>query len=285
VLWCACSCQAAYATARTAIPFDRIAASIRKLLEGAGLTLIGLGPGDGRDEVKLAQYLLDELRGRLSLNLLDISSPLLSLAMQHAKEAFVDRDDVSIFGVHGDFHHLPLYQDLFLHSQARPRRRLITMFGGTFANLQNEIRFVCDNLIDMASGDLFLFDATTSLAEELRDATAGRINTGFLENGPYCNWLTHQFESHYKKRMKRIELRRGLDRTTTCPVPGSYAMEIRAHVQMEDGTEKDFSVLTSKRYELAGLVGTMRDNGWELVESWRFDEAHRPRLMCLFVKR
>lgn len=71
----------------------------------------------------------------LRLYLLDISQPLLSEAYTHAAQTLDRFRGVLVTAVQGNFHHLPRYGQLLYRPEASHRRRLVTMLGGTFGNL------------------------------------------------------------------------------------------------------------------------------------------------------
>ena len=69
------------------MPMDRVAERVAELAGPVGLDVIGLGCGDGKDEVRLTQCLLEHHKNRnLRLYLLDISQPLCCAAYRHAAE-------------------------------------------------------------------------------------------------------------------------------------------------------------------------------------------------------
>jgi hypothetical protein len=76
-----------------------------------------------------------------------------------------DRPSVSVYAQsRGTFHNLQRYTPL-LHTQERAhRRRMVCMFGNTFANLQNEIMFVRNSLLGFAPGDFLLLNVPAAMA-------------------------------------------------------------------------------------------------------------------------
>ncbi len=139
--WCALSAHEGYGAARAEMPLDRAALQIGRCVGEVGLDLIGLGPGDGKEEVRLTGH-LSRARGDIRLYLLDISQPLLSVAYKHAAETLSDRRRVAVFGIQGNFHHLPRYAQLLAAPGRNHRRRVVCLFGNTVANLHNEVLFV-----------------------------------------------------------------------------------------------------------------------------------------------
>jgi hypothetical protein len=290
--WCALAEHEGYSAARAEMPLERAALGIARCAEGAPLDLLGLGAGDGKEEVRLARHLL-ELRRDLRLYLLDISQPLLSVAYRHAEAALPDRRRVRLCAIQGNFHHLPRYTQLLDDPERRPRRRLACMFGNTFANLHNEILFVRNSLLALAEGDLFLLNVPLCCApverpEEVlrRDPRlSGRLpaSLGGLQER-YDEWLTGPLR-RYLRGVKGVELSTHLD-TAACPVPGSYAADVRARVRLAR-SEQDrwFSLIYLKRYDVLRLVECMRGEGWDPIDGWRYAEEHHPRLLYLFRKR
>lgn len=287
--WCAIAEQEIYTTARTLMPLGRVAERIAELAGPVGLDVIGLGCGDGKDEVRLSQRLLDvNRRLNLRLYLLDISQPLCSGAYRHAAEVLSDRSSVSVYAIQGNFHNLQRYTPL-LHSPERAhRRRVVCMFGNTFANLQNEIMFVRNSLLGFASGDFLLLNVPATMApadkpeEILRHDRrfAGQISTD--EKAPQDH---HQLGllRRYIPGIKNIDIKSVLD-FGACPVPGSYAADIRATVKMVSGETKQFSVLYSKRYDQEQLDCKMCHEGWTPVAQWRYAEEYHPRLLLLYQR-
>ena len=163
--WCAIAEQESYTRVRTAMPFSQVAKRVGDLIGSAGMDLLGLGCGDGKDEIRLTQCLLEQHPGRnMRLYLLDISQPLCSLAYRHAAQVLGGHANVDIFALQGSFYNLPRYQQLLHSPQRAHRRRLLCMFGNTFASLHNEILFVRNSLLGFAPGDLLLIGVPAAMA-------------------------------------------------------------------------------------------------------------------------
>ena len=75
-----------------------------------------------------------------------------------AAEALSHVANAQVWGIQCDFHHLPLYAELFESTKDRPHRRLFCMLGGTLANLDQEPRFLRQSLLKCEEGDLLLLD-------------------------------------------------------------------------------------------------------------------------------
>ena len=253
------------------------------------LDVIGLGCGDGKDEVRLTQRLLDLHRNRnLRLYLLDISQPLCSGAYRQAAELLGDRPTVSVYAIQGNFHNLQRYTPLLHAPERSHRRRVICMFGNTFANLQNEIMFVRNSLLGFAPGDFLLLNVPATMApadqhhEILRKdkRLAGQIQTD--EKLPQDR-IFLELLRRYVPSIKTVELSPLLD-FDACPVPGSYAADIRATVHMMSGETKQFSVLYAKRYDQEQLDCKMCKEGWLPVAHWRYADDYHPRLLLLYPR-
>lgn len=289
--WFTLSNQAGYAaTYRENLPLASVAARILESAGHARLDYIALGSGDGKQEVRLLQRLLDRCEATpkraadISLYLLDISQPLLSRAFRHATTELAGRNGVTVWAVQGDFHHLPRYTQLHYSPQRANRRRLVTMFGNTIGNLDNEPTFFRHGLVGLAPGDLLLLDCDLTRApsdqpDEIRKkdpALQGPIRPELFEwlSGPlhrYCNGCAN------------VSLRYEL--VTHCPVPGCYCLDALATVQLADGREKVFSVIRAKRYEPSGLVSVLADLGWEPLATHSYGAPDRTPSKCLLLFR
>ena len=288
--WCAFAEQESYARVRSAMQLDQVAERIVDAVGNVGLDVIGLGSGDGRDEVRLTQCLLERAPNRnLRLYLLDISQPLCSAAYRHAAEVLGDERSVSVYAIQGNFYNLQRYTSL-LHAPARShRRRVICMFGNTFANLQNEILFVRSSLVGFAPGDLLLLTAPATMAPAsepqkilaLDPRLSGRVNSG-MGLSRHDEQLVNVLRRHISS-VKSVDLNAVLD-LDACTVPGSYAADVRATVKTVGGETKQFSVYYSKRYDREQLDCKMCKEGWAPVASWRFAEDQHPRLLLLYQR-
>lgn len=292
--WCAIADQEDYVAAQTGKPLDRAAAQILKCVGGAGIDVIALGCGDGKNEVRLVQHLLERVEhGDLRLYLLDISQPLLSSGYKHAADTLADRRGVAIFAIQGNFHDLPRYTQLLYTPQRAHRRRVVCMFGYTFGNLQNEILFVRDSLVGFAPGDLLLLDvglvcAPVERPEEIQKKDprlSGRLPVGWQRR--YDEWLAGPIK-RYGRDVSSVEFRPALD-LSSCPVPGSYAVELRATVRASSSSssngsaEKEFSIFRVKRYDALKLIHTLKQLGWDPVDGYQY--GNDPRLLYLFRRR
>ncbi len=276
--WCAIVGQPDYAaTVREMLPLRTAAATIQQYVGGAGLDLIGLGCGDGKEEVRLAQLLLQQHDpSDLRLYLLDISQPLLGFAYKHAADSLADHRGVAVFAIQGDFHRLPCYTQLLYTPQRAHRRRILCMFGGTFGNLENEIRFVRNSLVGFAPGDMLLIyvslvRAPADQPDEIRrtDPRLSGTMTRTLQQLER-EWLIGPIERYARPPgtpLSEQYIHTALD-TTSCTVPGSYAIETIITVKSADGSTRRFSMEYIKRYDGDKLAESLRLLGWEPVASW-----------------
>ncbi len=290
--WYSIAEQEDYTVSRMLMPLDNVAECITERAGSVGLDVIGLGCGDGKDEVRLTQCLLERRRNRnLRLYLLDISQPLLCSAYRHAAEALADRATVSVYAIQGNFHNLGRYTSL-LHSPERShRRRVVCLFGNTFANLQNEILFVRNSLMGFAPGDFLMLTIGEALAPAdkpdeilakdrlLAGRTTETMSTGrSMQSRMFCDLLRR-----YIHGLKSTEITSVLD-FAACPIPGSYAADIRATVKMTSGESKHFSIAYLKRHDQRLLNETMLREGWQAVAHWRMVKDYHPRRLLLYQR-
>lgn len=277
---------------RAAMPLDAAATAILDSTGPVSLDVVALGPGDAREEVRLTQHLLDDPRHRdIRLCLLDISQPLLSAAMEYATRVLDDPKWVSVMAVHGNFHHLPRYRHLLHGPQSAHRRRLVTMFGATFTNLQNEPLFIRNGLGGFGPGDLLLFNAgqaraPTDQPDEIRKkdrALADRDNPNVTRRElAVREWICGPLR-RYVDGLQDVTITAELD-LASCPVPGSYAVVRRATVTLSNGEIRTFSLFSMKRYDEKGLVECFRQEGWDSVARWHAGTG-LPSILYLFRKR
>jgi hypothetical protein len=163
------------------------------------------------------------------------------------------------------------------------------MFGNTFANLPNEIMFVRSSLFGFAPGDFLLLTvpATMASASEPKEILrkdprlSGRVTSG-MGLSRHDEQLIGVLR-RYIAGVSSVELSSVLD-LDACPVPGSYAADVRAMVKTLAGETKQFSVYYSKRYDREQLDCKMCKEGWEPVGHWRYAEDQHPRLLLLYQR-
>ena len=284
--WYALAHLPAYAARRTLRHLGDIAAHVHQHLGSAGLDLIGLGCGDGHKEVRLVQEVLALPTPPLvRLFLLDLSQPLLAHAFRTASQAFPP--GASAFAIQGNFHQLPLYMNIL--EKAGPSRRLLCLFGGTFGNLDNEVRFLRHNLQGLEPGDFLLLhvsrcyapcdhpDAVRRQDPHLNDSTPKDVL------GLQRQWLTGPIERYGRQvgdPLPDLELEARFD-STSCVVPGSYAIEMGVLVKEPGRVPRRFVVTYVKRYEPLGLSTCLNELGWKTLAT--YEEAGND-LLALFQR-
>jgi len=285
--WCAIAEQKDYDAMQSSMPLDRVAQRIVRSAGNVGLDMIALGPGSARNEVRLVKQLLVQAgHADLRLYLLDISQPLLSVAYRHAAEVLADYGGAA-FAIQGNFHHLPRYGQLLYSPRRAHRRRLITMLGHTFSNLENELRFMRNSLVGFAPGDLLLMDFRLAYAAAdhpedilLKDPTlSGRRSSDLRLR--WDEFLSGPFRRYGADKVE-VEIVPTLD--MSCAVPGSYGVDLRAVVRSPE-TVREFSVYYGRRYEPNQLIQALRREGWDLVESFGYGGDSSPCVLVLLRKR
>lgn len=253
---------------RARMPLDAMA---RRIVEHTGhgrLDVVGLGSGDGKQEARLVEHLLDwadeTKRGAdLRLYLLDVSQPLLSAAYQHAAQTVGRRRGVSVQAIQGNFHHWPRYTQLHHAAERGHRKRLISFVGFTIGNLENEARFFQHTLVGLAPDDLLLLDVLNAAADPQRPDEVQRKDPAF-SNGPtpeHRTWLTGPL-LRYCQDLQSVDIKYALG--GPCTVPGSYAIDVIANVELRDRRHRRYALHRFKRYDPKRLADMMRHLGWAL---------------------
>jgi transcriptional regulator with XRE-family HTH domain len=284
--WCGIAEQKDYDAMQSSTPMEQCAARILRSAGKAGLDVVALGPGSARNEVRLVKNLLQQAgHADLRLYLLDISQPLLSVAYRHAAEVLADHGG-AVFAIQGNFHHLPRYGQLLYSPRRAHRRRVITMLGHTFSNLENELRFMRNSLVGFATGDLLLMDFRQAYASAdnpaeimAKDPTlSGRRNQELRQR--WDEFLSGPFKRYGADKVE-VEVVPTLD--LSCAVAGSYGVDLRAVVRSAEHT-REFSVYYGRRYEPSQLVTALHREGWELVERWGYGGSESPCDLMLLRK-
>lgn len=249
------------------------------------LDVIALGSGDAEKECELTQHLLPNFKF-LRLLLLDISQALLTTALKSANTMFNSQPNVDLFSIVGDFFQLQRYLSLFSPPSTK-RRRLVTMLGHTFINLENEIKFVRQTLGCLDPGDLFLLDFTVAAAPADQENEILKKDSRF-QSGPFSN-IDKAYEEFFTRALERFcrgfigaTFSSVLDNATS-RVPGSYTIERRARVRAVGKPDRDFTVYLHKRYDPSLLAQSLRKEGWKLLKMWPFGE-HGDRRVALFQR-
>lgn len=276
--WCAL--VSAYST----MPLAEVAMELIAQLDHHPISVIALGVGTGRHELELVNLLLDSDQQDIRLFLLDISQPLLSAARQSAS-LLLGNSGIPITAVEGDFYRLPNFMHFFDAADAVPRTRLACLFGATFGNLENEVRFVRNSLVGFSDGDLLLLEVSLAYASAGDRSQIVAKDPALLGQRPaewqhrFENWLTGPIR-RYAAGVSSIAIRPTLD-LSSCSVPGSYAIDWRAAVKMGNQSTKEFSISFFKRYDAEKLADCLQHEGWERVRQWTYGDAFPKVLMLL----
>lgn len=277
---------------RANMPLDAMARRILEHTGRAGLDVLALGAGDGKQEVRLTQHLLDRIGqgGRdhkpgMRLYLLDVSQPLLGEAYKHAAETLGKRAGLYICAVLGNFHNLPQYEQFLQLPEREHRRRIVVMVGNTVGNLDDERKFFRHSLIGFTPGDLLLIHVQLVHAPAEHPNEVRRRDPALVHGLPagHADWLRGPFD-RYCDGVTDVKFEFELD--NHCPVPGSYSLDTLATVTVGGRRNRRFSVFRFKRYEAKRLAEFLVPFGWELVEEMPFgtDTASPTHSLLLFRK-
>jgi hypothetical protein len=113
----------------------------------------------------------------------------------------------------------------------------------------------------------------------LAGRTTETMSTGrSMQSRMFCDLLRR-----YIHGLKSTEITSVLD-FAACPIPGSYAADIRATVKMTSGESKHFSIAYLKRHDQRLLNETMLREGWQAVAHWRMVKDYHPRRLLLYQR-
>lgn len=261
------------------MPLDGLASRILAAADSNVLDVVALGTGDGQQEVRLVRHILDRgNRLNLRLHLLDISHPMLNIAYKHASDSLGRFDNVFIVQIQANFHKLAAYHQFFYTPTFDKRRRVFVMLGGTFANVDNEVRFVRNSLGKATKGDMVLIDI-----DQVRGNTEAEIrqNDLRLRKSPtdldgWLGGLVRRYCSGVKSVTLRSELRHD------CVIPNSYAVDAVARIDFTKGKSRDISMARAKRYQLERLCECLAAEGWKCLETIRYG-ANPPPMSALLL--
>ncbi|MFO0575846.1 MAG: L-histidine N(alpha)-methyltransferase [Polyangia bacterium] len=231
-----------------------LAAALRPFLRTEPLEVLALGAGEGQQEVRLAAHLLRDLARPATLALVDLSEPLLSSAYARAAAAL---PHVELWALLADLEELSTYSDLLY---VPGRQRVVLLLGGTFGELDDELRFVRYGLSFCTAGDLLVLDVPLSAggddavrrkrqgaaAQQRLDAAAAWLNSALspYSGGEPLAWSL------------RLDSREG--------IPGSYSWTAVAsgHTPSQPCA---IELWRCKHYESAPLIEQLYALGWEHV--------------------
>lgn len=286
--WIALSNSPGYVAAvREGLPYRETTKTLREVLGTSGFDLIGLGPGDGKSEVRLAQLIHSECeRPNLRFYLLDASQPLLSRAFKHAVDTFSDEPRIFVCGIQGNFHHLPRYTQLQYTPARSHRRRVYMILGNTIGNIDNEPQFFQCALSGAAPGDVLLFDVDYAFTTSSDPDDIRRSDPAFHRpvSAAVQRWLEGPIR-RYCHGAQGVEFSLRLD--TNRPLAGSYGGQFIATVQLVGKRTKEFCMAQSRRYDPVALVRCLRSLGWDSIGVFPFTAGAdaTPRGLLLFRKR
>ena len=279
----ACNHSPFMAAHRVNMPLESMASRMIDSLDGNNLDIVALGPGDGQQESRLVRHVLDLCpQLKIRMHLIDISHPMLNVAYKHATDSLGQSENIFIVQIQANFHNLLAYQQFFYTPAFDKRRRVFVMLGATFANIDNEVRFVRHSLGKATKGDMLLLDL-----DQVRGSTEAEIrrNDPRLSRAPADleKWLGGLIRRHCngaRNLTLRPELR--LD----CVIPDSYAIDIVATVEVDQNEIRDISMARTKRYNLERLCQRLESEGWECVQNSPYG-ANTPAMsaLMLFAKR
>ena len=270
---------------RDQMPHSAMAKRVAEILGPVGLDVIALGPGDGRNEVRLVQHILEQgQRPNLRFYLLDASQPLLSYAFKHAVDTFSSEPSVFVCGLQGNFHHLPRYLQLHYSPARSHRRRLYLMMGGTIGNLDHEPQFFQNSFAGAAPGDLILFDVSYPATESMDPEQIERSDTALRQPIPeaHQHWLAGPIR-RYCQDAQSVAFRFRLD--TNRPLAGSYGMQFMAMVTLPGNERREFCMWQVRRYQPESLVRCMRGLGWRHVGLLPFGGTSGPQKAVFIFQR
>ena len=268
---------------RQLLPLDAAVKHIKECVRSAGVDVIALGPGDGILETQLVEKIASDAKNDIRFYLLDISHPLLSMAFRHAEDTFASKRGVFVCAMHGNFFHLSRYPQLHYRPTQAHRRRLYTMLGFTFANLENERHFLQQSLSGAAEGDLLLVDLNLAQGAP-DDVETLRKKEPSLSNGALddimARWLSGPIR-RYAEDVTKVDTFVRLD--PYCPIPGSYALEFVASCHLGKTQRKEFALVHARRYQVEPLSGALRSIGWATVAALKFGGTSREPTHALML--
>lgn len=260
-------------TQAASAPYHEIASHIAHeyLTDVEELDIFGLGSGDGKSETRLTQQLYKYIKA-LNLFLLDVSQPLMKVAVEHAKSVLSPPLQERVKGVLGNMHHLAQGPYADLYPPEPKTRRLVTMLGYTLGNLEHEAGFIKNSLVGFNKGDLLLIDVVRAFApadqpKEVKKRDPRLANTNPQGwNAAYEEFLSDTI-FHYCRGSTKVDFIQELD-YSSCSIAGSYSVVMKAKVHYYDGKIKTFNLMQYKRYDANLLVDSMERLNWRASCGW-----------------
>lgn len=284
--WCSMLKQSDFASLVASLPISELVALLVPLLKGSPCDVIGLGCGTAQSELVLTGKLRGKRIADLRLLLLDISQMLLTVAVQNAEQFLKKSHRVPVVALLGDFRKLTDYSHLLTPDS--PRRRVFTMFGYTFANLDNEVQFLRRNLSWASEGDFLVLDLPVAATDHMEASEIRRKDPG-LSQKRSADWVSGIYSfltvpiRRYLLDIEDCKVKTDLD-LASCLIPGSYAVVNKVAVKMKTKEEKRFVVGYSKRYNLGRLGAHMESEGWSLLDGF-FYGPDLKCMLCVFQRR
>ncbi|MFT3754930.1 MAG: L-histidine N(alpha)-methyltransferase [Pseudoxanthomonas sp.] len=281
-----CNAPSYTAGFRNVVPFGPAVQRLREITGQVGLDVIALGSGDGKNEVRMVQQILEiSEQPSIRFYLVDASQPLLSRAFKHAMDTLDDQSGVFVCGIQGNFHHLARYTQLHYTPARSHRRRVYTLFGGTMGSIEHEPQFFRSALVAAAPGDLLVLDISLAVAspenpKELwqRDPTLARPVPPAHER-----WLGGPL-ARYCIGVTDVKFHNELD--TDRPIAGSYGIQVMAEVSTTGSPPRRFCMWNIRRYSLPELARCLSKIGWDVVGQFPFGgEVSRPAALLMFQRR
>lgn len=274
------------ATFRDILPLGPAAQRLREVAGKVDLDVIALGPGDGKNDVRLVQYLLDtKEQPSIRFYLLDASQPLLCRAFKHAVDTLDGQRGVFVCGIQGNFHHLARYTQLHYSPARSHRRRVYAVLGGTIGSLENEPQFFRSALSAAMPGDFLLMDVALTRASADQPEEIWRQDP--VLSGPvppsYESWLSGPIR-RYCPGATEIKFSFQID--TDRPVAGSYSIQFMADVKTIGSAPRRFCMWNVRRYSVPELARCLKNLGWDLVSQHPFGSTvGRPCALLLLKRR
>ena len=282
--WCRLLEEKAFSVLIESVPLQEAAAVLTPLIGRQPVDILGLGAGTARHELGLVNRFLARQQPDVRLLLLDISQSLLSMAARNAMGRIPPQRNVPLLCVLGNFHALHSYSYLF--EGQGPRTKVVTMFGYTFANLENELAFVERNLSWLPDDSFFLLDVPVVFAAADSSRDVERSDPALSDKRP-TQWRkrVEEFLSgpivRYASGVRNVAIDKVLDpRKTT--IPGSYTINTSATVHFADDSVGNYFLGYTKRYEISGLAKGLEPLGWKLLNHWTYAEG--TNMLCLFQR-
>ncbi|MBL9042446.1 MAG: L-histidine N(alpha)-methyltransferase [Myxococcales bacterium] len=282
--WCKLLEERAFAALIEAVPLQEASAAIAALVGRQPVDVLGLGAGTARHELGLINRFLARQHSDLRLLLLDVSQSLLSMAARNAMARIPPQRNVPLLCVLGNFHFLSTYSYLF--EGQGPRCKVVSMFGYTFANLEDELGFVEKNLSWLPADSLLLLDLPMVFAPAASPSEVAQRDPALSEQRP-SEWR-HRVEEfltgpihRYSGGVLDVTITKALDNRATT-VPGSYTINTSASVRFADRPTGHFFMGYTKRYEVTGLAKSLQALGWNFVFHWPY--ASNTNMLCLFQR-